>query len=142
VGTVVTLLVVLVCIGVPVLFISWSRRVVRGRRIVTSLSEQQLQEIFTRTVACDGWHVVDDSVSMAARSSLPGLLGGQQEIALDCRQIDGRPVAEIVPVVVSYSRSRYVPSHPLTLAFRILHFVREVKKVDPSTSSTVRPAAG
>ncbi len=121
------LLVIAAIIGGIFLYSSWLTKGIQPRRVVTKLSVDQLDAIFTQSVAGKGWKIVDDGNPMIAQSPL--VTGIRQRIAMETVRHDDQTVAHIGPTRIV--RKWYgTPTKGHTLRLRMDAFERRVKSMD------------
>src|SRR5690349_12038793 len=89
-------LIVIVIIGLYLGYNAFKRHGFRPRRVETTLSGQQLRQVFKKKVARNGWSITDDGNPMVAQFTLPD--GISRQISLNISEANGRTVAELAVI--------------------------------------------
>lgn len=118
------LIVVSICYSSFVLMPS-----VKMRRISTSLTPEQLRQVFAAKVATAGWSIVDEGDPIVAQSSL--IAGRRQQLSLRIVGSDNG-VTQAVWEIPRYVTKGGVPYKAHTLRMRRERFVNAVLALDPA----------
>lgn len=116
--------------AVAYIYQSWLFKAVKPRKVVTTASPEQLQELFREKVATLGWSIVSDGGPLVAQSPL--ITGIRQQIALEIVEaIDGQTFAAVT--VPRYVRRVFgAPTKAHTIRMRISSFGRALRLLDSS----------
>lgn len=121
------IILLIVLIGGAIAYNSFKYRGFRPRTVQTSLSVDQLREIFEQTVSGKGWAIVDDGNPIVAQSGL--LAGIRQQIGLSTTSAATGTAAEIR--VLRYSKKVFGgPTKAHTLRWRMSAFLGAVQRAD------------
>lgn len=126
------------CIGYQAML----RNGMRARTVVTSLSDEQIVEVFAAKVGGMGWHLTDwygtdpDGRLVAESSMLAGI---RQQIGLTIRtdpRFPGQRVARVM--VLRYSKKLFGgPTKAHTLRMRLTGFTTGIRRLDPTVAISV-----
>ncbi|MFJ8915822.1 hypothetical protein [Amycolatopsis sp. NPDC102389] len=118
---------ILVVIAVLYLgYVAFKRHGFRPRRVETTLSGQQLRQVFKKKIARKGWSVADDGNPMIARS--PEFDGARQGISLKISEADGRTVGELAAIL--HKKTFGDTAKAYSLRWRMNAFVAQVRRLD------------
>lgn len=121
---------ILVVIAVVYLgYIAFKRHGFRPRRVETTLTGQQLRQVFKKKIARKGWSVADDGNPMIARS--PESAGIRQGISLKISEADGRTVGELA-AILHKKKVFGDTAKAYSLRWRMNAFIAQVRRLDSS----------
>ncbi|WP_181771593.1 hypothetical protein [Amycolatopsis pittospori] len=122
-------LIVIVIIGLYLGYNAFKRHGFRPRRVETTLSGQQLRQVFKKKVARNGWSITDDGNPMVAQFTLPD--GISRQISLNISEANGRTVAELA-VIRHSKRVLGGTAKGYTMRWRMNAFIAQVRRLDSS----------
>ncbi|AIG77507.1 MULTISPECIES: hypothetical protein [Amycolatopsis] len=119
---------ILVVIAVVYLgYIAFKRHGFRPRRVETTLTGQQLRQVFKKKIARKGWSVADDGNPMIARSAESD--GIRQGISLKISEADGRTVGELA-AILHKKKVFGDTAKAYSLRWRMNAFIAQVRRLD------------
>ncbi|RSM57850.1 hypothetical protein DMH03_26230 [Amycolatopsis sp. WAC 01376] len=108
-------------------YTAFKRHGFRPRRVETTLSGQQLRQVFRRTVARRGWSIADDGNPMIAHSA--ALDAVRQRIALSVSETNGRTVGELAALLPGKTTLGDT-TKAYSLRWRMNSFIAQVRRLD------------
>lgn len=129
-GSAVAVVILILLIMAAVGYSAWLKQGIRTRVLESSLSANQLREIFTGKVARAGWSIVDTGNPMVAQSSL--IAGTRQQIGLYTESATGGTRVRLVALRFRRKVLTGTPTKGHTLRLRMNSFVDGVRQQDPS----------
>ncbi len=123
-----TAALILVVIAVLYLgYVAFKRHGFRPRRVETTLTGQQLRQVFKKKIAGRGWSVADDGNPMIARSAeFDGIRLG---ISLKISVADGRTVGELA-AILQQKKIFGDTAKAYSLRWRMNGFIAQVRRLD------------
>ncbi|WP_125798768.1 hypothetical protein [Amycolatopsis sp. WAC 01416] len=128
-GALIVVVIVVLYLG----YTAFKRHGFRPRRVETTLSGQQLRQVFRRTVARRGWSIADDGNPMIAHSA--ALDAVRQRIALSVSETNGRTVGELAAILPG-KKTLGDTTKAYSLRWRMNSFIAQVRRLD-STAKVV-----
>ena len=107
---------------------AWLFKAVKPRKVVTTASPEQLQELFRQKVATLGWSIVSDGDPLVAQSPL--ITGIRQQIALEVIEAGGGRTLAVVTVPRYVERVFGAPTKAHTIRMRISSFGSALRSLD------------